>query len=73
MKPKEINWENYNYPPYINIVHFDLNELDDDRKVIFIKLENSKIYSWLFYYCFCNLDFKFLKFYNSSCKWINLV
>mmetsp|Transcript_6848 Transcript_6848/g.19917 ORF Transcript_6848/g.19917 Transcript_6848/m.19917 type:complete len:246 (-) Transcript_6848:216-953(-) len=27
-RPASINWENFNFPPYLRIIHFDLDELD---------------------------------------------
>lgn len=29
-----INWDNYNYPPFLKIMHFDLNELDPSCKTV---------------------------------------
>jgi hypothetical protein len=37
-KKQEIEWEHYNYPPLINIMHFTLAEIPQDRKFIIASL-----------------------------------
>lgn len=29
-----VNWENYNFPPFIRVIHFDLDELDAAPRVV---------------------------------------
>ena len=33
---KPIEWENFNYPPYLNMMHYDPSELEGDKKVIIL-------------------------------------
>jgi len=25
----KVNWNNYNYPPFLNLIHFDMHELEE--------------------------------------------
>ena len=37
-KKLDINWEDYNYPPGLRIIHFNPEELEDGRKVMLAKV-----------------------------------
>eukprot|EP00899_Mesostigma_viride_P017707 jgi/Mesvir1/25938/Mv20932-RA.1 len=47
--PKAIEWENYNYPPLINVVHFQLSDLEEGPRRRAVRCAH---YTFL-YLCFC--------------------
>ena len=35
----KVNWNNYNYPPFLNLIHFDMHELEEPelKRVQFLR------------------------------------
>ena len=38
---KKIAWDNYNFPPCLNLIHYDLNEIDEPEKTVVRRLYMS--------------------------------
>ena len=68
---KAINLKDYNYPPFINIIHYSLDELNDYKRVIIILfIVDSKINSFIICYYIFYINFKYNMLNYLNCKWI---
>jgi len=54
MSTKQIDWNNYNYPPLLRVVHYDINDLPDELK------RPIKFAHYTFILMLCTLIFNFI-------------